>query len=429
MSEILKKILRPLVLKTAPAVRRFLLPRSPLLYTKIANVGRPLFLNLLSEKSTGDNDWLLWRQDISSKVNCNEVLIVVRDIVMPDRATSYLRLQRIIDYLIATDKKVCILVLNSVDTQKAIWGLSDIQIDSYTNRIVRAGASVLVAPSQSQLLGYLTRFPHIWLHDLKVAQDFLRLVAQKIPFRQIIFDTVDLSFRRALSRDDYEEEIRMYRVMSHFADKVLTISQEEFEICRTDLKIDPDKLHTVSIIYPEFKNIKPRFGSALYDAVFVGNFLHHPNLDAIHYLCDEIAPGLRNVQIAIVGPNLPHTFKARLNKVGIQYLGYVHDIEFVYEKTKVVIAPLRLGAGVKGKVVEALNLGIPVVTTEIGAQGISNLDKSNFTVLDSTTALVNYLNKLASEPLLTCNFNESELAYLNATFGPSQLQEVSRWIS
>ncbi len=115
--------------------------------------------------------------------------------------------------------------------------------------------------------------------------------------------------------------------------------------------------------------------------LFVGGFSHQPNLDAVLWFARKIFPLVRKVlpdiKWNIVGRDPPPEVR-NLAGSGIIVEGAVseHRLETLYQTTKVVIAPLRFGAGVKGKVVEAMCRSIPVVTTPVGAEGILDAEKA-----------------------------------------------------
>jgi len=111
-----------------------------------------------------------------------------------------------------------------------------------------------------------------------------------------------------------------------------------------------------------------------HDLIFVGNFWHHPNVDAIHFFCREIFP--------LVQRELPAT---RLTVVGYKSLevlgdlgkwrnvtvtGLVPDLKSHLARSRVFINPIRLGSGMRGKLLEAMAMGLPIVSTSIGADGI-----------------------------------------------------------
>jgi glycosyltransferase involved in cell wall biosynthesis len=110
--------------------------------------------------------------------------------------------------------------------------------------------------------------------------------------------------------------------------------------------------------------------------LFVAGFRHPPNIDGAIWFVKEVLPMISaanpSVRVSLVGSN-PTTEVKALASANVEVTGYVSDDELArrYERARVVVAPLRYGAGVKGKVVEAMRFGVPVVTTSIGAQGLA----------------------------------------------------------
>lgn len=119
--------------------------------------------------------------------------------------------------------------------------------------------------------------------------------------------------------------------------------------------------------------------SARCDMLFVGGFEHEPNEDAVLWFVSEILPIIRqkrrNVRLVLVGSNPTRKVRDLASDPGIVVTGFVSDeqLEARYSHSRVVVAPLRYGAGMKGKVIEAMRFGIPVVTTPVGVQGMAEL--------------------------------------------------------
>lgn len=113
--------------------------------------------------------------------------------------------------------------------------------------------------------------------------------------------------------------------------------------------------------------------------LFVGGFVHQPNRDAVIWFAKEVFPLVRselpNIKWHIVGREPPPEIRS-LEESGVLVEGAVSEsrLETLYQTTRLVVAPLRFGAGVKGKVVEAMCHGVPVITTPVGAEGIPNGD-------------------------------------------------------
>lgn len=112
--------------------------------------------------------------------------------------------------------------------------------------------------------------------------------------------------------------------------------------------------------------------------LFVGGFAHAPNKDGIVWFAQSILPYIKSripdVEVYVVGSNADEQLKEDIKNASIELLGFVSDerLKQLYEETSVVIAPLRYGAGVKGKIIEALSHQCAVVTTTCGAEGIED---------------------------------------------------------
>lgn len=164
------------------------------------------------------------------------------------------------------------------------------------------------------------------------------------------------------------------------------------------------------------------------DLLFIGSFKHKPNVDGVLWFIDEVFDKIKkeipNVKFNIVGSN-PTKEILKFQSENINVLGFISDDELskLYKSTKVVVAPLRFGAGMKGKVVEALYNKCPIVTTSIGAEGINNLNNAITIADDSETfaqkVIELYLNKELNEK----NSNNS-FKIIENQFSDKIMQEV-----
>jgi GT2 family glycosyltransferase/SAM-dependent methyltransferase len=117
--------------------------------------------------------------------------------------------------------------------------------------------------------------------------------------------------------------------------------------------------------------------------VFVGGFNHPPNRDGVIWFANEVLPIVRekipNATLDIIGSNAPRDVM-ELAGSAVRVRGFISDAELerAYRDSDVVVAPLRFGAGVKGKVIEAMSQAVPVATTSFGAQGISEPEQKLF---------------------------------------------------
>jgi len=114
--------------------------------------------------------------------------------------------------------------------------------------------------------------------------------------------------------------------------------------------------------------------------LFVGGFMHMPNVDAVMWFIKDVLPIIRaslpDTKFNVVGSN-PTKEILKLNSDEVNILGEIsdEDLQGQYRANRIVVAPLRYGAGVKGKILESIDWGVPVVTTKIGAEGIYEAEK------------------------------------------------------
>ena len=105
---------------------------------------------------------------------------------------------------------------------------------------------------------------------------------------------------------------------------------------------------------------------------FVGGFQHAPNIDAVRFLVDRIMPRIwaarADVVLAVAGADMPPEIHA-LEGPGVRIVGHQRDLAPLLSGWRVLVAPLRFGAGVSGKITQALSFGLPAVATWVGAEG------------------------------------------------------------
>ena len=150
--------------------------------------------------------------------------------------------------------------------------------------------------------------------------------------------------------------------------------------------------------------------------LFVGGFAHGPNVDAVLWFCNVIMPLIVSakpeITFEIVGSN-PTDEVQKLASRNVIVHGYVTDEELreLYDKSRLAIIPLRYGAGIKGKVIEAMSNGVPVVTTSCGAEGIENAGKI-LSIEDSPVRMANLILQLYEDERELCRFSKDSYQYI-----------------
>ena len=154
--------------------------------------------------------------------------------------------------------------------------------------------------------------------------------------------------------------------------------------------------------------------------IFVAGFAHTPNIDAAFWFVHEVLPIIRRqspeVTLDLVGSNPTETVKS-LACENITVTGFVTDDELThrYASARVVVAPLRFGGGVKGKVIEAMRSGVPCVTTTAGVQGLTGVDNA-LLVADDAVVFANAVLALLSDDIAWCRASQSEQAFVRRHF-------------
>ncbi|HXW36143.1 MAG TPA: glycosyltransferase [Acidimicrobiales bacterium] len=154
--------------------------------------------------------------------------------------------------------------------------------------------------------------------------------------------------------------------------------------------------------------------------VFVGNFLHPPNADAVSWWRAEIGARLArvadSVELTIVG-NDPNRLATSLAGPHMKAIGAVASTLPYLHKARVSVAPLRYGAGMKGKVIEALAAGVPVVSTTVGIEGTGLVDGEHVLVADDPESFARAVERLHRDPELWAQMSDAGNAYVTEHFG------------
>jgi glycosyltransferase involved in cell wall biosynthesis len=135
------------------------------------------------------------------------------------------------------------------------------------------------------------------------------------------------------------------------------------------------------------------------DVLFLANFRHGPNVDAARWLADEILPrATRPLRARVVGREMAPDLAAHLRARGIDVRGPVDDPRPSLGSAAVLLAPVRFGNGMRGKVLEALSIGRPLVTTSIGAEGLGAVDGTHLVLADDAAAYAAAIEGLLDDP-------------------------------
>jgi len=185
---------------------------------------------------------------------------------------------------------------------------------------------------------------------------------------------------RPAGLQDYHSDVAKREIASILrCDMTLVISTWEVEHLKNIYRIDATLLHYIPFILDTEQTKKtaallPPFSQREH-YIFIGNFFHEPNWDAVLHLKNNIWPALqkklKGVCLNIYGAYTPAKARQLHNPAqGFHIMGRAESVEKVMSESRVCLAPLQFGAGIKGKLLDAMRCGTPSVTTTIGAEAM-----------------------------------------------------------
>lgn len=302
-----------------------------------------------------------------------QVLILDESVPQPDRDSGSLRQFNLIRLLREEGAHVVF-----VPTRRQHDG-------RHTQALQQLGVEVWYAPFLEGIGSWLrahgARFAVVLLVRHYVAHACLPLLKRYAPQARTLFDTVDLHYMRErrgaelandanLLRSAERTRVRELQIMSATDVTVLVSAAEQAQLhadaphIRTALL---SNLHDVVGSGPGFAQRR--------DVVFVGGFHHPPNVDAVQWFISAIFPQVRaqlpDVVFHCIGADPPNALKSLADQCpGVQLHGHVRDIVPFMDGARIAVAPLRFGAGVKGKINLSMAHGQPVVGTTCAVEGM-----------------------------------------------------------
>jgi O-antigen biosynthesis protein len=325
------------------------------------------------------------------------VLVVDHRVPMWDRDAGSLRMLRIMQALIGLGARVTFMPDNLSPSEP------------YTQHLQGMGIEVLYGhlDVNAEIAAIGSRLDTVILSRPHAASRWLDVVREFAPSATVAYDTVDLHWVREARRGRLGSSLNLLEMsngsLGSIAPKAEALRHLELAMIRaTDTtivvsncereQVERDVPGSSVIVIPTVHDVEPyvlppedRAG-----ILFVGGFEHHPNIDAAVRLVKEVMPvvwhELGDVEVTIVGSKPPAEVQA-LASSRVDVTGWVEDLHPLLDKARLMVAPLRFGAGLKGKITQALAAGLPVVTTPVGAEGLESRDDAALLVAEDAGEL------------------------------------------
>ncbi len=332
-----------------------------------------------------------------------QVLILDESVPQPDRDSGSLRQFNLIRLLCEEGAHVVF-----VPTRREHAG-------RHTQALQQLGVEVWYAPFLEGIGSWLrthgARFAVVLLVRHHVAHACLPLLKQYAPQARTLFDTVDLHYLRErrggelagdanLLRAAERTRLRELEIMAA-TDVTLLVSAAE----QAQLQADAPQIRTALL-----SNLHEVAGSGhpfaqRRDLVFVGGFRHPPNVDAVQWFISAIFPQVRaqlpDVIFHCIGADMPEALKLLAAECpGVQLHGHVPDLVPYMDTARIAVAPLRFGAGVKGKINLSMAHGQPVVGTTCAVEGMHLRDGEDVCVADNADAFAAAIVRLHQDAAL-----------------------------
>jgi glycosyltransferase involved in cell wall biosynthesis len=329
------------------------------------------------------------------------MLVVDHRMITPDMDSGSVRMQALLEILTASGVHVTYVAENLEYRQP------------YVQQLQQTGIEVWYSPFLQSVLELIertgTRYDTVMLCRHHIAAPLIGPIRRHAPQAKIWFDTVDLHYLReerqalleqsdtlaATARLTKDAELDVIRA----CDLSFVVSPVEQSLLAQELPHTP-----VEVLSNIHEPLHDTPGFALREGLlFVGGFEHPPNVDAVIWFVREVWPLVRahapDMRARIVGSKMPDGLR-KLEGHGIEILGFVQDIEPLLARSRISIAPLRYGAGVKGKVNQAMSHGLPVVATPMAVEGMNLLHGTHVLVGDTPETFAAHILQLDSNSAL-----------------------------
>jgi glycosyltransferase involved in cell wall biosynthesis len=287
--------------------------------------------------------------------------------------------------------------------------------EGYFENLVADGIEVLCSPEVTSVEGWLEQhaagFDIFFLARGPVVWPYVELLRRVAPHGKQIFNTVDLHYVREMRQatisgdrgalEAAEVTKRRELELVRGSDVTIVLSSEELYTVRSE--VPEAALSVLPIVFEEMPGAGNAF-SKRQDILFIGSFPHLPNVDAVLFFARSVMPivwkTLPKMNFLVVGSKPPEEITALARDPRVEVLGFVEHLAPLFEGVRLSVAPLRYGAGIKGKIGSSLCYGVPCVATTMAIEGMGLTPGMDVLVGDSAEELAAAICKAYSDEQL-----------------------------
>ena len=375
---------------------------------------------LATKPVNGDVSFLRQPRSSSGK----NILVIDHHLPMPDKDAGSVRMFHILNILHQLGHHVTFIPDNLAD------------IPPYGDELQKRGIEIIYHPYIKKVRDYLishgSEFDAVVLSRCDFARKHIAGTRLYAPQSRIVFDTVDLHFVRTdreaqiTSDPETREKARQKEELEYSlidqADETWVVSSAEQRLLR---EARPHKSVEIVSTIAEIPGSKTPFALRR-DWLFIGGFQHTPNVDAVLFFVQKIYPlvseHLPDAKFYIIGEKAPPEIVA-LATERIIVAGWQRDIRPFFDSAKLSVAPLRFGAGIKGKINQSMGFGVPVVATSLAVEGMPLINREDILVADEPEDFAHALIELYESEELWNRLSENGIRKTRALYSTEAARE------
>jgi len=386
----------------------------------VADPRQPYMVRHLAHHGLGDEQGVIsWARIRFGAEGQSTILVLDTFIPRPDEDSGSLRMFQILSLLRRQGWAVALGCMGSRGEPRHYSQVRDL--------------GVMVLEGHDQIEGFIRQLDQplttAFVSRPENGARYIPLLRCFSPGTRIIYDTVDIHWKRMERLSIYDdsispEDVRVARELegslTRWADLTVVTTDVDAEIITS-----ADSSARVAIlpnIHEEIQQVAGFDGRR--DLIFLGNFDHQPNGDAVNYFLEQIWPlverQLPGARFHILGSKLEEWLDIEATET-VNPIGFVQNLGPWLSRARAMVVPLRAGSGMKGKIGTSLSHGLPVVTTSIGAEGMGLIDRRTALIEDDPASFAQAVVDLYDDRSLWTTLSIEGRAHVKSLFSPSAL--------
>ncbi len=302
----------------------------------------------------------------------------------------------------------------------------------HTEYLQKLGVEAIYYPFFQSIEQFLKirgeEFDAVYITRYGVAADNMKII-EKYTNAKVIFNNADLHFLRELREQLQSAEKDFSGPLETREKELEVIENADVAICYTEAERAVITSHVMKEsnilrcpwVVQQTGSVTPfaeRTGIA-----FLGGYVHRPNVEAVEFFCKQVMPVLTeqmpDVVFRIYGSKVPDEFR-QYESSNVEIVGFVEDINDVYQQAKVFVSPLLSGAGLKGKVIECMAAGLPSVMTSVSAEGTGLVHSQSTYIAESVSEWCEYIGLLHEDEDAWNRLSVNSQQVAKSLFSPSE---------